>query len=65
MDSSSRNLIRLMTSTCGYSEIRNMAGQRIDMWLQNPKVGSSNLVKSAGKVVNMSLWGESVYLKSL
>ncbi|GFN78406.1 integrator complex subunit 1, partial [Plakobranchus ocellatus] len=38
MDSSSRNLIRLMTSTCGYSEIRNMAGQRIDMWLQNPKL---------------------------
>lgn len=38
MDSSSRNLIRLMTSTCGYSEIRNMAAQRIDMWLQNPKL---------------------------
>ncbi|KAH9505267.1 Integrator complex subunit 1 [Bulinus truncatus] len=38
MDSSSRNLIRLMTSTCGYGEVRNMAAQRIDMWLQNPKL---------------------------
>ncbi|BFZ03172.1 hypothetical protein BsWGS_06208 [Bradybaena similaris] len=38
MDSSPRNLIRLMTSTSGYSGIRNMAAQRIDMWLQNPKL---------------------------
>ncbi|XP_055874632.1 integrator complex subunit 1 isoform X1 [Biomphalaria glabrata] len=38
MDASSRNLIRLMTSTSGYGEVRNMAAQRIDMWLQNPKL---------------------------
>lgn len=38
MDSSPRNIIRLMTATCGYGEVRNMAAQRIDMWLQNPKV---------------------------
>ncbi|CAL1532926.1 unnamed protein product [Lymnaea stagnalis] len=38
MDSSSRNLIRLMASTSGYGEVRNMAAQRIDMWLQNPKL---------------------------
>ncbi|CAG5115061.1 unnamed protein product, partial [Candidula unifasciata] len=38
MDSSPRNLIKLMTSTSGYSAIRNMAAQRIDMWLQNPKL---------------------------
>ena len=38
MDSNSRNLIRLMTSTAGYAEVRTMAAQRIDMWLQNPKL---------------------------
>ena len=38
MDASSRNLIRLMTVTAGYPEIRAMAGQRLEIWLQNPKV---------------------------
>ncbi|KAK7506750.1 hypothetical protein BaRGS_00002225 [Batillaria attramentaria] len=38
MDASCRNLIRLMASTAGYGEIRSMASQRIEMWLQNPKL---------------------------
>lgn len=38
MDNVSRNLLRLLTATCGYKEIRQMAVQRLEMWLQNPKV---------------------------
>lgn len=40
MDNVSRNLLRLLTATCGYKEVRLMAVQRLEMWLQNPKVGS-------------------------
>lgn len=40
MDGGSRNLVRVMTATCGYGEIRLMAAQRLEMWLQNPKVFS-------------------------
>lgn len=38
MDNVSRNLLRLLTATCGYKEVRLMAVQRLEMWLQNPKV---------------------------
>ncbi|ESO87352.1 hypothetical protein LOTGIDRAFT_107278 [Lottia gigantea] len=38
MDATARNLIRLMTATCGYSEVRTLASQRLEMWLQNPKL---------------------------
>lgn len=38
MDNVSRNLLRLLTATCGYKEIRLMAVQRLEMWLQNPKL---------------------------
>lgn len=38
MDNVSRNLLRLLTATCGYKEARLMAVQRLEMWLQNPKV---------------------------
>ena len=34
-----RNLLRLLAATCGFSEIRFVAAQRLEMWLQNPKVG--------------------------
>ncbi|CAG2237831.1 INTS1 [Mytilus edulis] len=37
-DSTARNLIRLMTSTCGYGEVRLLSAQKLEMWLQNPKV---------------------------
>lgn len=37
MDASCRNLIRLMTATAGYGEIRTMTALRIEMWIQNPK----------------------------
>lgn len=40
MDNVSRNLLRLLTATCGYKEARLMAVQRLEMWLQNPKVSS-------------------------
>lgn len=41
MDGSTRNLIRLMTATCGSGEIRLTAAQRLEMWLQNPKLARS------------------------
>ena len=34
----SRNLVRTMTSVSGYAEVRSLAAQRLEMWLQNPKV---------------------------
>jgi integrator complex subunit 1 len=34
----SRNLVRTMTSVSGYVEVRSLAAQRLEMWLQNPKV---------------------------
>lgn len=40
MDNVSRNLLRLLTATCGYKEARLMAVQRLEMWLQNPKVSN-------------------------
>ncbi|XP_050391471.2 integrator complex subunit 1 [Patella vulgata] len=42
MDSTARNLIRLMSATCGYSEVRTMASQRLEMWLQNPKLARTS-----------------------
>lgn len=38
IDNVSRNLLRLLTSTCGYKEVRLLAVQKLEMWLQNPKV---------------------------
>ncbi|KAL3877747.1 hypothetical protein ACJMK2_035409 [Sinanodonta woodiana] len=38
MDATARNLIRLMTTTCGYGEVRQLAAQKLEMWLQNPKL---------------------------
>ncbi|KAF4115851.1 integrator complex subunit 1 [Onychostoma macrolepis] len=38
MDNVSRNLLRLLTATCGFKEVRLMAVQRLEMWLQNPKL---------------------------
>lgn len=43
MDNVSRNLLRLLTATCGYKEARLMAVQRLEMWLQNPKVSDKCL----------------------
>ncbi|KAK1162914.1 hypothetical protein AOXY_G17905 [Acipenser oxyrinchus oxyrinchus] len=38
MDNVSRNLLRLLTATCGYKDVRQMTVQRLEMWLQNPKL---------------------------
>lgn len=46
MDNVSRNLLRLLTATCGYKEARYLAVQRLEMWLQNPKVTAARLFKS-------------------
>ncbi|MCI4392221.1 hypothetical protein PGIGA_G00143530 [Pangasianodon gigas] len=43
MDNVSRNLLRLLTATCGYKEVRLMAVQRLEMWLQNPKAREKTL----------------------
>lgn len=46
MDNVSRNLLRLLTATCGYKEVRLMAVQRLEMWLQNPKVSHCDTQES-------------------
>ncbi|XP_066129613.1 integrator complex subunit 1 isoform X1 [Saccopteryx bilineata] len=38
IDNVSRNLLRLLASTCGYKEVRLMTVQKLEMWLQNPKL---------------------------
>lgn len=38
VDNISRNLLRLLMGTCGYSQVRLLVSQRIEVWLQNPKV---------------------------
>ena len=38
LDGASRNLLKLIMVTCGYSEVRTLAMQRLEIWLQNPKV---------------------------
>ena len=38
VDGGSRNVVRTMIATCGYAEVRSLAAQRLEMWLQNPKV---------------------------
>lgn len=38
IDSVSRNLLRLLASACGYKEVRLLTVQRLEMWLQNPKL---------------------------
>ena len=42
MDASAKSLIKLMTATCGYSEVRQLASQKLELWLQNPKVPQNN-----------------------
>lgn len=42
IDNVSRNLLRLLTSTCGYKEVRLMTVQKLEMWLQNPKVRAAH-----------------------
>lgn len=37
-DNTSRNLLRFLTTTAGYPEIRVLSAQKIDGWIQNPKV---------------------------
>lgn len=38
IDGVSRNMLRFLTSVCGYPEVRLTASQKIEAWLQNPKV---------------------------
>ncbi|XP_072168172.1 integrator complex subunit 1-like [Diadema setosum] len=33
-----RNLLKLLSATCGFSEVRLLVSQRLEMWLQNPKL---------------------------
>ncbi|XP_060583813.1 integrator complex subunit 1-like [Ruditapes philippinarum] len=42
MDASSKSLIKLMTATCGYGEVRQIAGQKLELWLQNPKLARAS-----------------------
>lgn len=38
VDNISRNLLRLLMATCGHPQVRLLVSQRIEVWLQNPKV---------------------------
>lgn len=38
MDASAKTLIKFLTVTCGYSEVRLLSAQKLELWLQNPKV---------------------------
>ncbi|XP_032686897.1 integrator complex subunit 1 isoform X2 [Odontomachus brunneus] len=37
-ESITRNFLRLLSATCGFVEIRNIAVPRLEMWLHNPKL---------------------------
>ena len=39
-DSVSRNLLRFLTTVAGYSEVRVTVAQKMEAWIQNPKVCS-------------------------
>jgi hypothetical protein len=39
VDNTTRNLLRLMSAACGVSDMRLLSSQRLETWLQNPKVG--------------------------
>lgn len=43
MDNVSRNVLRVLGSTCGISEIRLLVAQRLELWIQNPKVLATGL----------------------
>ena len=43
IDGVSRNMLRFLTSVCGYPEVRLTASQKIEAWLQNPKVCKNNI----------------------
>lgn len=38
IDGVSRNMLRFLTSVCGYPEVRLVASQKMEAWLQNPKL---------------------------
>ena len=38
-DSVSRNLLRFLTAVVGYPEVRVIVAQKMEAWIQNPKVG--------------------------
>ena len=48
LDGASRNLLKLIMVTCGYCEVRTLAMQRLEIWLQNPKVTISDQCKLVG-----------------
>ena len=39
-DSVSRNLLRFLTSAAGLHEVRLLVAQKIEAWIQNPKVSN-------------------------
>lgn len=44
VDHTTRNLLRLMSAACGISDVRLLASQRLETWLQNPKVTVCNFL---------------------
>lgn len=38
LDSITRNFLKLLSSTCGFVEIRNIVVSRLEMWMHNPKI---------------------------
>jgi len=62
VDGGSRNVIRTMTTTCGYAEVRSLAAQRLEMWIQNPKV--STIVLCLFENVTYMLWYHCIRVKN-
>lgn len=68
MDNVSRNLLRLLTATCGYKEARLLAVQRLEMWLQNPKVRNTHecwVMSFAKLVISNKAKGHRLFLVEL
>lgn len=68
MDNVSRNLLRLLTATCGYKEARLMTVQRLEMWLQNPKVSTkrswniNHVARSISAIYSVhDLWSNTAF----
>ena len=55
VDNTTRNLLRLMSSSCGLSEIRSLSSQRLEVWLQNPKVCCGQGLRLLARICNLGV----------
>ena len=65
VDGGSRNVVRTMTATCGYAEVRSLAAQRLEMWLQNPKVFTATCIVAQVRLAVLLVTSCSCLIKSI